>query len=172
MVPATIEINMKLSAVILAKNEEAHIKQAIKSVHFCDEILVIDDFSTDKTEEIAKEEGAVVYQHKLDRDFAQARNFGIQKSRGEWVLFLDADEVIRGELATEIIETIKKGNISKVSYHIKRRDFWWGRELKHGEVSNVRNKGLIRLIKKHSGVWVHPVHEVFQIGRASCRERV
>jgi len=153
---------MKLSAVILAKNEEKLIQKAIASVTFCDEIIVIDDFSTDKTIHLAKEAGAVVYEHELKGDFAAARNFGVQKSRGEWILFLDSDETVRGDLATEIIETVNKKNLTKVSYYIKRRDFWWSTELKHGEVHKARRKGLIRLIKKHSGIWVHPVHEVFE----------
>lgn len=154
--------DMRLSGVILAKNEEVKITKAIDSLYFCDEIVVIDDSSLDNTAKVAKEHGAEVYLHNLNGDFAGARNFGIKKSRGEWVLFLDADEEISQKLADNIEKLVKKEKIGKVAYYIKRRDYWWGKELRYGEVLGARNKGFMRLVKKHSGIWVHPVHEVFQ----------
>lgn len=151
---------MKLSTVILAKNEERHVGRAIESVEFSDEILVIDDLSIDQTAEIAREMGAMVYQRGLNDNFSQQRNFGLKKSRGEWILFIDADEYLSKELQEEIRKIIKEE--SKFSaYYIKRRDFMWGRELKYGELKRVRNSGLIRLVRKNSGKWTSPVHETF-----------
>ena len=151
---------MKLSIVVLAKNEQRNIIRAIESVEFSDEIIVIDDFSTDKTSEYAMEMGAVVHRKKLNNNFASQRNFGLQKSRGDWILFLDADEFLTKELQTEIKKLIK-GKSKYSVYHIKRRDFMWGKELEYGEIKTVRKKGLIRLVKKGSGKWISPVHEVF-----------
>lgn len=152
---------MKLSTVILAKNEEKNIIRAIESVEFSDEILVIDDFSIDKTAEIAKKMGVLVLQRRLEGDFSNQRNFGLQKSRGEWVLFLDADEYLSKELQREIGKVVNQANGQKSAYHIKRRDYIWGRELLHGELRYARKQGFIRLVKKGSGKWFSPVHEVF-----------
>ncbi len=159
---------MKLSTVILAKNEQTNIIRAIESVEFSDEIIVVDDFSTDKTSDYAKEMGAVVYKRKLNNNFSGQRNFGLQKSRGDWILFLDADEFLTEELQAEIKKLIKSQSKYSI-YHIKRRDFMWGKELEHGEIKTVRKKGLIRLVKKGSGKWTSPVHEVFVTTLAAGR---
>jgi len=152
---------MKISTVILTKNEEKNLERAIKSALFSDEIVVIDDFSQDNTINIAKKHGVIVYQRKLDGDFASQRNFGLEKSRGDWILFIDADEQVSDGLAQEIKRAVNS-DLQNDVYYIKRRDFWWGRELKYGETKKVRDEGLIRLVKKNSGQWKGIVHEVFQ----------
>ncbi len=80
-------------------------------------------------------------------------------ARNDWVLFLDADEVITNELKKETLK-LKENDYN--SYYIKRRDYWWGRELKYGETSKARNLGIIRLVKKNSGKWFGKVHEEFR----------
>ncbi len=152
---------MKITAVILTRNEEKNLKRTIDSVLFCDEIVVIDDYSTDNTNVIAKKLGAKVYQRKLQGDFASQRNFGMTKAQGDWILFVDADEVISKELAGEIKSEIRNPKSEIQAYYIKRRDFFWGQELIYGEISKARNIGLIRLIKKGSKKWFGTVHEVF-----------
>ena len=84
----------KISALILAKNEERNIKACIETLSFADEILVIDDFSTDKTKEIAESLGARVIQHGMNGDWGKQQTFAIKNARYEWVLFVDADERI------------------------------------------------------------------------------
>ena len=93
---------MLISAVILAKNEEKNIKDCIGSVKWCDEIVVIDDDSVDKTVEVSKKIGAIVYEHALENDFAAQRNFGLEKARGDWIFFIDADERVSANLAFEV----------------------------------------------------------------------
>ncbi|MCR4276754.1 MAG: glycosyltransferase, partial [Candidatus Roizmanbacteria bacterium] len=87
---------MKLTAVVLTKNEEKNIENCLNSLVFCDEVIVVDDFSEDKTVEIVHkfDKNIKVVQRKLNNDFAGQRNFGLTKSRNEWVLFVDADEVV------------------------------------------------------------------------------
>jgi glycosyltransferase involved in cell wall biosynthesis len=146
---------MALSAIILTKNEEKNIEACLKSASFCDEIIVIDDNSSDKTVAIAKKLGANVISHSLANDFAKQRNFGLSQATSEWVLFLDADERISKELQKEIIQVTKKE--SKISgYYIKRLDFMWGRFLQHGETGDLY---FLRLAKKTAGKWVGKVHE-------------
>ena len=150
-----------ISAVILAKNEEVNIKRVINSVKWCDEVLIIDDGSIDKTVEIAKKMGTKIYPHLLNGDFAAQRNYGIEKARGEWVLFVDADEEVNINLAEEIRSAISK--VEYDGYLIKRQDYFGGRWLNHGDKPrNTTGTGLIKLLrlaKKGTGSWKGVVHE-------------
>lgn len=154
-----------ITAVILTKNEEKNIGACLQSLKFCDEIIVIDDFSTDETTKIAKENSVTVFQRKLSGDFSAQRNFGLERAKNSWIFFVDADERVSPKLQKEI-EHID-GDSSVYSYYIPRRDWWWKTELKHGEVKKVREMGLIRLMKKGSGKWSGLVHEEFQTEKAT-----
>lgn len=151
---------MKPSVIILARNEEQTIRRCIESViDIADEIVVIDDMSDDKTAAIAKKLGnARVVSHKLV-DFASQRNFAETQVKGDWILFLDADEALSAELRQEIQSMeVPPGYFA---FYLRRRDFFWGAELKHGETSSARNKGFIRLYRRGSGKWEGVVHEKF-----------
>ncbi len=149
-----------ISAVILTKNEEKNILKCINSLKFCDEIIVIDDDSEDKTVEIAKKIGANVFIHSLDNDFSKQRNFGLNKASGEWVLFIDADEQVPSSLREDIIQSINNPINKYDGFYIKRKDIMWGRELKYGEAGNIK---LLRLARKDSGKWIGKVHEVWKM---------
>ena len=97
---------MQLSAVIITKNEEGNIKRCIKGVSFCDEIIVIDDNSSDETTKIAKNLGAEVYQRSMGDSFSKQRNYALSKAGGKWILFVDADEVVSEGLRAEIIQAV------------------------------------------------------------------
>ncbi len=89
---------MQLSFCVICKNEEAKIQRCIASVkEVVDEIVVVDTGSTDRTVEIAKSEGATVYTIEWENDFAKARNKALEKVKGDWVIFLDADEHVAKE---------------------------------------------------------------------------
>ena len=120
----------KISALILAKNEERNIEDCIKSVLFCDEVLVIDDFSTDRTKELAENLGARVLQHGMNGDWGQQQTFAIRSAIHEWVLFVDADERISEKLAEEIQETVARGD--KNAYWIKRENKFHFNKATHG----------------------------------------
>ena len=82
----------KLAVIILTKNEEANIAEAIKSASFADEIIIIDSGSTDKTVEIAQEHGGKIVIHPMDESgFAGQRNFALTQTEADWVFYLDAD---------------------------------------------------------------------------------
>jgi glycosyltransferase involved in cell wall biosynthesis len=146
-----------ISAVILSHNDQDSIARTLASVSWCDERIVIDDFSSDKTTQIAKKQKATVYQHHVNDDFAAQRNFGLEKTKGDWVLFIDSDEVVSPELAGEIQEKITS-NYS--GFYVKRQDWLFGKALQHGETARVR---LLRLAKKNAGMWGRPVHETWNI---------
>lgn len=149
-----------LTTVILTKNEEKDIERAVKSVSFSDEIIVIDDNSTDATVQIAKKLGCRVVTRALEDDFAGQRNYAIKEAKGEWILFLDSDEEVSPALKSEIGEVLKN-DLHHQLFYIKRRDEFWGKQLRHGELEKAYSTGFIRLLKKDSGVWKNKVHEVF-----------
>lgn len=150
---------VNISAIILAKNEEENIKECLKSLAWCDEIIVILDNSTDKTNEIAKSFGARIFVQPLNNNFSSQRNFGLEKSFGKWILFIDADERVSHNLKQEILAKIhKEGNIA--GFYIYRTEIFLGKELKHGETSAVK---LLRLAKKGEGNWERNVHEIWKI---------
>ncbi len=155
----------------MSKNEEKSIVKTLESISFSNEIILVDNDSSDQTVEIAKEHKAQIYERNLDNDFSRQRNFGLEKAKGDWVLFIDADEVLSQELTDEIKKIITNESSSKSAYYLKRRDFWWGRELRYGEVKKVRQEGLIRLVKKGSGQWQGLVHERFVITGQTGRLR-
>jgi len=87
----------KITAIIPTLNEEIHIQEAIKSVSFADEIIVIDSFSTDKTLEIAREFNVKIIKREFD-DFSLQKNYAIDKAKHDWVYILDADERVTTEV--------------------------------------------------------------------------
>jgi glycosyltransferase involved in cell wall biosynthesis len=151
---------MKISAVILAKNEEAKIEKAVASVLFCDEVLVIDDKSTDATVTIATKAGARVLAHAQADGFASQRNWALTQAKNDWILFIDADEEVTENLKFEISNL--KLNDEVAAYRIPRRDFFWNTELKYGETQNARKSGIARLINRKEGTWEGVVHEEFK----------
>jgi|SRR3989344_5516943 len=150
---------MKISAVILTKNEEGNIKKCLERLTFCDEKLVMDDYSQDNTIKIAKKSGAKIYKRKLNNDFSSQKNYALGKSKGDWILFIDADERVSVGLKNEIISALENSdNIN--GFKFKRYDFFMGKWLTHGEVGKVR---LIRLTRKGKGIWKRKVHETLVI---------
>lgn len=149
-----------ISAVILTKNEESNIADCLKTLGFCDEIIVVDDNSEDTTVEIAKKAKEKVFTHSLENDFSKQRNFGLEKSSGDWVFFIDADERVSDGLAYEITQRLRDPERLHVGYVMQRVDYIWGKKLKHGEVGNVR---LLRLVQKKAGKWEGDVHEKLRV---------
>jgi glycosyltransferase involved in cell wall biosynthesis len=156
-----------ISAVILTKNEEKNVLPCIKSLWWCDEIIVIDDYSTDKTVEKIQNAKCKsqnenvklkIFKRSLKGDFAAQRNFGLEKAKGEWVLFVDADERVTPALAAEIKKKILKTRCN--GFYLKRQDFWTERWFRYGETGNIK---LLRLGKKSAGKWKRPIHEVWKI---------
>lgn len=114
----------KITAIIIARNEEKMLGDALDSVTFCDEIIVIDNSSSDKTKEVAEKFRAKVYEIKSN-DFSELRNFGLNKTENKWVLYLDADERISPELKDSIKKTI--GTSSMSAFTVRRKNFYFGK---------------------------------------------
>ena len=117
--------NMKLSAIIIAKNSEELIRGCIESVQFCDEVIVVDGGSTDKTVHIAKSLGAIVVEGSPN-DFSKQRMVGLQKARGEWVLYVDTDERVSVQLAEEIQNKFVHFDPRVSVYKVQRKNYYLG----------------------------------------------
>ncbi len=143
-----------LSIIIISKNEEERIKACLESVKWADEIIVVDNGSSDKTLEIAKQYTDKIFQVDFE-DFAKWRNLAIEKASGEWVLFVDPDERVLEPLKKEIMEIIDTSDFS--AYAIPRKNIIFGKEVKYGPFWP---DWVIRLIKKSDFEgWVGKVHE-------------
>ncbi|MCL4354089.1 glycosyltransferase family 2 protein [Patescibacteria group bacterium] len=157
-----------ISTIILTKNEEKNIVDCLESLGWCDEVIVVDDDSDDRTIELAQRFKVKIFKRKLDNDFSAQRNFAISKAKNDWVLFLDADERIPDLLAIEIIEKTKEQGVD--AYYIERIDVMWGKVLMHGETGNIK---LLRLARKGKGNWANKVHEKWVIrGNTSVLKNV
>ena len=123
---------MKLSVIILAKNEEKMIKDCLASVKWAEEVILVDSGSTDRTVAIAQKQGAKilsVFRGKIE--FSRWRNEGLKAAKGDWVLYVDADERVTPELKKEI-ENLIKGKPGAAVYQIPRRNYYLGKEVRYG----------------------------------------
>jgi glycosyltransferase involved in cell wall biosynthesis len=104
-------VHRTLSVVIATRNEEENIGRCIVSVRsIVDEIIIFDESSTDRTEEIAKKLGAKVFKVKHNDNFHITKQKAIEKAKGDWILQLDADEAVTPQLAVEIKEIVGMSN--------------------------------------------------------------
>ena len=148
----------KLSVVIITKNEEKFITDAINSAIFADEVLVLDSGSTDKTCNIAKELGARVKQQDW-LGFGAQKNKAVELASNNWVFVLDADERITPELQDEIISTLKNPQFD--GYRIARLNNFFGKYIK---TCGLYPDYSIRLFNKNKGKFNDvAVHESVQI---------
>lgn len=117
--------------MILTYNEEMNLPLCLASLKWSDDIVVIDSFSTDQTEQITREAGARIYQHRFE-GFASQRNFGLGEIvyKYPWVLMIDADEVVPSELAKEIVSEAKQCNPETCLIKMRRKDYLLGKWIK------------------------------------------
>ena len=100
---------MQISACVIVKNEAENISTCLESVQkIVQQIIVVDTGSTDHTVDLAKKYGAEVYHYEWNNDFSAAKNFALGKAKGDWVIFLDADEYISAETAGNVPNIIKQ----------------------------------------------------------------
>jgi len=124
------EDKYKVSAVVVTKNEEKKIAGCLESIKWMDEIVLVDDRSTDRTVEIAKK-FKVKMVSKKSSNFSIRRNIGTKKTSGDWVLHIDADERMTPELKKEILKIVNTPKNKFTSYAIPRRNYIFGKEMKH-----------------------------------------
>ena len=144
-----------LAILILTKNEEANIAAVIENARQCsDEVVIVDSGSTDRTVELAKAAGARVVYRAWDNDFAAQRNFALQQTRSDWVLYLDADERLTASLQVSVKEAVAKNENKQ--YSIQRKSSAFGKRFNYGVLYP---DWVPRLFPRDSVVWVGQVHE-------------
>jgi glycosyltransferase involved in cell wall biosynthesis len=144
----------KITAIIPTLNEETHLKDAINSVGFADEIIVIDSFSTDKTLEIAEKYNVKIIKRKFD-DFSLQKNFAIQQAKHPWIYILDADERVTSKVKKEILEAVKNPK-DCVGFYVRRTLYFANQKINYGGCQ--RDK-VIRLFLKEYCKYEGVVHE-------------
>jgi len=149
-----LDKSIKITAIIPTLNEEIHIKAAINSVSFADEIIVIDSFSSDKTVEIAKSLNVRLLQRKFD-DFSSQKNYAIEQATHQWIYVLDADERVTDLLRNEILNKVKDAN-GEIGFYVYRTFYFIGKKINY---SGWQRDKVIRLFKKehckYDGKLVH-----------------
>ena len=145
-----------LSACIITYNEADRIEACVRSLSFCDEIVVVDSHSTDTTRELAAKLGARV----IERDwpgYRSQKQFAVQSASHDWVLCLDADERLSEHLRREI-ETLRENGFPRYcGWSVPRITDYFGRFLRHG---NAYPDRLIRLFDRRKGGWIgEEIHE-------------
>ena len=146
---------MKISATIITLNEEKNLPRAIESLRCCDEILVVDSGSTDRTVDIAREYGARAIQSDW-RGYAGQKNFASEQAACDWVLSIDADESLSEELEAEILQ-VKKYGPQFDAYAFPRLTQYLGKWILHSGWYPDRK---IRLFDRRKAKWVGDyVHE-------------
>lgn len=143
-----------LSAIIITKNEAANIRRCLSSVAFANEIVVVDSGSTDDTLDICQEFTTKI--HQLDwPGFGPQKNRALALASGDWILSIDADEIINDALRAEILNTLKSPTAD--AYSFLRQSFYCGKFIRHGDW---RNDHVVRLFRKHKAAFSKDlVHE-------------
>ncbi len=136
-----------VTVVIIAKNEEKKIARCLESVRWADEVIVVDGYSDDKTVDIARSSGARVVRHGFTGSFADDRNAGMDAASNEWVLQLDADDVVTEEFRRKMEEALSKKEDLEL-YKFRRKNFFLGHYMEHGGwchyIPNLVNKTRVR----------------------------
>mgnify|MGYP001574565275 CR=1 FL=1 len=143
-----------LSVIVLTKNEQERIKVCLESVKWADEIIVMDNGSEDDTLDLAKKYTDKIF--KVDsEDFDELRNQAMEKAKGDWVFYVDADERVLDSLRKEIEVMITLSDFS--AFAISRKNIVFGKEVRYGPFWP---DWVIRLLKKSDfETWVGKVHE-------------
>lgn len=135
-----------VSAAVICHNEQEYIAQCLHSLRWCEQVVLVDSGSTDATLEIARGFPNVEIATRPFDNFINQKNFALSLCRREWVLSLDADEV----LTDALIEEIRGLPFDKAGYRIGRRSFIGAREIKHGTWSPDYQ---LRLFRKSRSRW-------------------
>lgn len=150
-----------ISVLIITLNEENQMRSLLADLDFADEIIVVDSFSTDKTEAICKSFEKVSFIQKTFENYSSQRNFAISQAKNDWILFLDADERLSPALKNEIITTVTTNKTH--SAFLFYRTFMFKDKVLH--FSGNQNDKIFRLFNKNNAAYTEDrlVHEKLKV---------
>jgi len=155
-----------VTGCIMAYNEEDRIGDALESLAFCSERIVVDSHSTDRTREIARDHGARVIEHDWPGHIEQM-NFAVEHAKNDWVVCVDADERVTPEMRESIVEVLSADDPAD-AYRVNRRNIYLGRWVRHGGWYPDRKIRLFRRSRgSFGGVNPHPVVQMKPASRTS-----
>jgi glycosyltransferase involved in cell wall biosynthesis len=142
-----------ISVIIITYNEEENIRECLEGVKWADEIIIVDSFSTDKTLQICKDYTDRIFQRKWE-GFGFQKQFALEQTTLDWVLSIDADERVSGELEEEILSN--KNTLDKDGYCMPFKFYWLGKQLRFGGCGKERH---IRLFRREKAKFQGLIHE-------------
>jgi glycosyltransferase involved in cell wall biosynthesis len=151
-------VTCRLSAVVIVHNEADRIGACLDALSFVDELVVIDAESSDGTMAVATDRGARVISSPW-LGFSEQRNLGLEACLGDWVLFIDADEIVTEAGAAELMTFLAQPLIKAVGASFPRTNHFLGKPLRAWRSGDRQ----LRLVRKECGCWTGSVHEKLDI---------
>lgn len=135
-----------VSSMVFTLDEELHLPACLQSLQWCDDVIVVDSFSRDRTVELARNGGARVFQNQFT-GFGDQRNWALANTapRHPWVLILDADERVPPRMVEELRATLAVAPETVAAFRIARRLYWWGQWLRYSSLYPTYVVRLVRL---------------------------
>lgn len=127
--------SIPVSVIIFTLNEQIHLPVCLQALHWCDDVIVVDSFSSDNTQKICQQHGVRFFQNKFT-GFGQQRNWALDNTtpRHAWILILDADERVTPALADEMSAIAQLDPENVGAYQVRRRFYMWGRWLRYSSL--------------------------------------
>jgi glycosyltransferase involved in cell wall biosynthesis len=150
----TAEARPRVTAIVIAFNEEHDLGECLASLAWCDEIVFVDSGSTDRTREIAERHGARIFVRPF-AGFSDQKNFAAAQARYDWLLSLDADERVSDDLREEILHALSSAS-AVAGFYIPRLNLWLGLPIRHG---GWWPDHTLRLYRRSGACWVGHAHE-------------
>lgn len=153
---APFQEQVPVTAIVFTLDEEVNLPYCLDHLRWCDDVVVIDSFSSDRTTGIARERGARVFQREFD-GFGSQRNWALQNAepRYDWVLILDADERVPDALASELREALERVRDTVGAFRVRRRFYMWGKWLRY---SSLYPTWVVRLVHRRRVRFVNRGH--------------
>lgn len=157
-----------VSVMIFTLDEEIHLPSCLDALGWCDDVIVIDSYSTDRTEAICRERGVRFFQNRFE-GFGSQRNWALDNSqpRHPWVLILDADERVTPELGEELKRIAEADPAGVGAFRVRRRFHMWGRWLRH---SSLYPTWVVRFIRRDRVRYINRGHAETQDVQGEIRD--
>lgn len=150
----------KISAALLTFNSEKHIDNVLKKLYWCDEIIILDSFSTDETINICKKYTSLIFQNKFE-GFGPQKKILMSKCKNNWIISIDSDEVLNDELISNILKLTDTDLKKNAGFLINRKHIFLNKQFMYGKESEV---WILRLFNKNKGgVTENIVHESIKV---------